>query len=475
MSHPRKMSPPLPDAERLRQRRQVRAGSSIEMGRPSRHVALAVACVLAVSWQIAACRAEQLPAQPLAAGDSHAPMVGTNAASEATAPPATQAIPGATPLATAAAIQLAGWSPDSRWLAYRESTLAQVEAAAGALPEATWMLYDALAETTCSLSDIGPDWQLTWESPDTLLLSSSDGIRRTAPCAPPGLASPLPATELAASTTISADGAFAAQTDSLSTEAGVIHLQTTITDRAQQSAVVQVEWSIDERLGDLGLGGEWVGPSTFLLYETLEHGPLLLETTGVVRSVLSDLLGIRSVPSILGPEAYGWIARPSIDTASGSFHLLLSGVGEEARFPLAVLFHAEDGSHETLPYRHPWSDGFAPDGRWLLMDARPDDAGYEAHQVWIRPLDAADGDWTLLADRLDSDLWSLDMASYAWQHGSMVGWRTFPTGDLLGEWNTAPYAARPAMISPDGCRLAAEGNIPGARRSGVFVWDRCSG
>ncbi len=208
------------------------------------------------------------------------------------------------------------------------------------------------------------------------------------------------------------------------------------------------------------MGGEWVGPSTFLLYETLEHGPLLLETTGAVRSVLSDLLGIRSVPSILGPEAYGWIARPSIDTATGSFHLLLSGVGEEARFPLAVLYHAEDGSQETLPYRHPWSDEFAPDGRWLLMDARPDDAGYEAHQVWIRPLEAADGDWTLLADRLDSDLWSLDMASYAWQHGSMVGWRTFPTGDLLGEWNTAPYAARPAMISPDGCRLAAEGNYP---------------
>ena len=337
------------------------------------------------------------------------------------------------------------------------------------------MLYDAIGNQSCTRADIEPEWHLTWEAPATLHLTTPDGVRRGGPCSAPGPVSTMQPSEPAAPSATSADGVFVAQTQILSTEAGVLHLQTTITDRAQQRAVVQVEWSIDERLGNLGLGGEWVGPSTFLLHETLEHGPLLLETTGAVRSVLSDLRGIRCVPSILGPEAYGWIARPSIDTATGSFQLLLSGVGEEARFPMAVLYHAENGSQETLPYRHPWRDGFTPDGRWLLMDARPDDAGYDAHQVWMRPVDAVGGGWTVLADRIESDIWSPDLASYAFQHGSVLRWQTFPSGELFGQWELAPYAARPVGTSPDGCRLAAEGNVAGEWEYAHFAVDRCSG
>ncbi len=472
MSDPRKGIPPLPEPDGLRQRRRLIASASPESRRVTLRAMLASLCLLAVGLQAAACRTEPSPARPVSAESHPAPTVGI-APAEDVLP--TQPVAVATPVATAALIRPAIWSPDNRWLAFRASTQSQVEAAAGETPEATWRLYDALAETICSLPDIGPDWQLAWEGPDMLLLSSSDGLRRSAPCAAPGPASPVPASEPATTAAISADGAFAAQTDTLSTKPGVVRRQTTITDLAQQRVVVQAEWSIDERIGALGLGGEWVGPSTFLLYETAERGPLLLETSGEVQAVLSDLLQIHEVPSITGPDAYAWVARPAIDPAGPSFHLLLSGVGEEVRFPMAVLYHSKDGSHETLPYQHPWRDGFTPDGRWVLMDARPDDEGYEAHQVWIRPTDARTADWVVFADRLDNDLWSADMNSYAWQRGSQVHWQTFPAGEALGRWDVSPYAARPALISPDGCRLAAEGSIPGEWSAGLFVWDRCSG
>jgi hypothetical protein len=281
--------------------------------------------------------------------------------------------------------------------------------------------------------------------------------------------------ELAAPGARSSEGAYLASTQEQSRESGILYLRTTITDLARGRVAGQVDWSVDERLGDLGLGGEWIGPTTFLLYETRERGPLLLETTGEVRTVLSDLLGIGTVPSIAGTDAYTWVARPVIRTTQPGYHLLLSGIGEEARFPLARLLHAENGRIETLPYRYPWRAGFTPDGRWLMMDARPDTGGYETHQIWIRPLEGGDEQWALLADRLDSDTWAPDVDSYAWQQGTHVVWQAFPGGAALGAWDVSPYAARPASISPDGCRLAAEGSVPGEWRAALFVWDRCPG
>lgn len=475
MSHPPNIRPPLPDPMRPRQRRPAAAVAGIRRRHSILRLGLAAVCLLAAALQSTACSVTQSPAEAQPAGIQPASTPEADAASQRTAASPAQSAPLVTPVATAALIRPAAWSPDSRWLAYRASSQEQLDAAAGEAPEATWAFYDAVRGDACSRPDIEPVWNLTWEAPSVLLLSTSVDVRRSAPCGPLEPASPAPPSEAIAPAAASANGAFAARTDLLSAQAGVLHLQTTLTDLAEQRDVVQVEWSIDERLGDLGLGGEWIGPATFLIYESLEQGPLLLETSGTVVAVLPDRLGIDVIPSILGPEAYGWIARPSINTAAGTYHLLLSGVGQEANFPMAVLYHSEDGSHETLPYRHSWRDGFTPDGLWLLMDARPNEAGYETHQVWLRPLDTRTGEWVMLAERLDSDLWPPDMKSYAWQQGSQVHWQTFPAGDPLGTWEVAPYSARPAMISPDGCRLAAEGNIPGDWPAALFVWGRCSG
>jgi hypothetical protein len=387
-------------------------------------------------------------------------------------PTPSAAIPHTTSRATAASLRVEGWSPDSQWLAFRTSTQAQVDAAPGGLPEAEVVVLEAGTGRTCRRSDIPAAARLSWESPHTLLIAGSEGIQRWEPCGPPGPRTMM-LMEPAASAARSSEGTYLAGTQERSHKSGILYLRTTITDIARGSVAGQVDWSVDERLGDLGLGGEWIGPTTFLLYETRERGPLLLETTGEVRPVLSDPLGVSPVPSPAGSGAYTWVAHPVIGAAQPGYHLLLSGLGEEAEFPLARLLHAESGRLETLPYRFPWRAGSTPDGRWLMMDARPDAGGYETHQIWIRPLEDINGQWTLLADRPDSDTWAPDMDSYAWQRGTHVVWQAFPSGAALSEWDVSPYAARPASISPDGCRLAAEGVVPGEWRAALFVWDRC--
>ncbi len=277
----------------------------------------------------------------------------------------------------------------------------------GTWPDGALRLYETSTRQPCVRAGIGSDCQLKWEPPDTLVLTSPDHIRRARPCDPfiQGSES-APRHPLPISGTTSKDGALLAETRLDSTDSGILRLRTILMDRARQSEIARVDWSIDECLGDLGLGGEWVGPSTFLLYETLDRGPLLLEASGEVTALLPEILGLAAVPSITGPEGYGWMARPALDPSRAGFHLLLSGVGNEEAFPLAHLYHRENGRLEMLPYQHPWRGGFSPDGQWLLMDARPDDQGYEAHQVWIRPVDAIGGEWALLAERADADLWS---------------------------------------------------------------------
>jgi hypothetical protein len=47
-----------------------------------------------------------------------------------------------------------------------------------------------------------------------------------------------------------------------------VNISTTILSISSGQVVNTVNWSIDERLGELGLGGEWVTDSQFLIYET---------------------------------------------------------------------------------------------------------------------------------------------------------------------------------------------------------------
>lgn len=247
----------------------------------------------------------------------------------------------------------------------------------------------------------------------------------------------------------------------------------TVTATNDTQPLQRLIWRIDERLGEYGLGGEWISRDQVLIYETLAEGPLIRDIEQGVISVLADLFGVQEIPSILDEKGYGLMAIAAPGVEPDTFHLLLGGVGLEGNFPSVMLYHAESGLVETLPYRAVWWKPFSANHEWLLMDERPTVGGYETHAIWVRRLEDTDGEWQLLASGVDSVLWTPDWTEMAFGNFSdrehLITWQTFPDAVLIGRWNTGQFWTHPVAWSPDGRHLITEGNVPGLWQYGLFV------
>jgi hypothetical protein len=112
---------------------------------------------------------------------------------------------------------------------------------------------------------------------------------------------------------------------------------------------------------------------------------------------------------------------------------------------------------------------FSADGEWLLLDARPDVAGYESHAIWIRRIEDVGGEWQLLAAGVGSALWNVEWKEMAFYDDAVVTWQTFPEAEPIGRWDTSPFWTYPVAWSPDGRFLVTEGNVPGLWQCGLFV------
>jgi hypothetical protein len=285
--------------------------------------------------------------------------------------------------------------------------------------------------------------------------------------APPEDAPPGPA--------LSPDGRYRAATALLSGANGVLTFETILTEASEIQPVQSVRWQIDERLGDYGLGGQWVSPGQFIIYETLAEGPLLVDVQRGAIRVLTDLFGLGEIPSIASEQGYGLRALAAPGGKPDAYHLVVYGVGVEANFPPAMLYHAESGVVEILPYRG--VRGFSAGYEWLFLYEAVEYEGYQSgYHLWMRRLEDVGGDWQLIAPKEDYVLWSPGESHMAvTQNETTLIWQTFPQGEPLGHWDTSPYSARPEAFSPDGRYLVVVGNKPSLWDYGLFVLERLEG
>jgi hypothetical protein len=273
--------------------------------------------------------------------------------------------------------------------------------------------------------------------------------------------------------TQSPEGTFRAETILQDSQGGWDKLTTTITNNTTGQEENRVDWEIDVKLGswDEYLGGKWVTDNLFLIYETRDKGPLLIQAGGEIIQVAPDLFGVPA--PIIPQDSDNWFNlrafAASVDN-DDLYHILLhGGSGSDALFPPVRLFHSDTREVETLPYTHLWHPGFTPDGRWVLLDSRPIDDGYESYALWIRPVDPPSSQMRLFAEGTLCSGWSPTQSeiAFGWT-GEFTVFR-FPDGETVNTWATGEYSNCHLVWSPTGDFLATTGNIPGEYDAAIFV------
>ncbi len=420
------------------------------------------------------------------------------------------------PSVTATAVHFLSWSPDGEFLAYLEHTLEDV-AVLPPFPPGTLKFLNVRTGQTCDSSIVFPDGQydrldrIAWLPDGQFLVIAADRFQRGTPCASDF--TPLtdlfsePVYEIVASDlarsrflingeqgywlyepeiqlvlpieeSVQRDWrngyAWSPASDRLAI-ASVRDMPADfkVTTYAINARTGQVEDAIESTLraglGDLP-GPLWLSEDQFLIQETLDQGPLLVTVGERVSQVAPDLFGLRSVPSILDSEEVGLYATAAFLAGTETYHLVLAGVGVEANLPSLQLYHSETGDVEELPFRHTGGPTFSPDGRWLVLDARPIEGGYEGTELWLRQLDPAGSEaYRLIGDVPSSPAWSSDWANLAIESPAGISIFSIPDGAPLGSWGNKDYHLFPLSWSPNSEFLVAHGTLHASQGEALFV------
>lgn len=398
----------------------------------------------------------------------------TPTASPAQAAAPAPAAPLTRPIVTGSSITVGGWSPDGEWLAFWRAPDATT---AEALPVETLHFYSPRTGEMCDCPEVRhatlltPPRPLAWQDGRQVVAWDGATAMRGTPCRS-GFAPASEAPATGEDEALSPGGSYRAATRGQRSGDGRIHASTTLTDARTGRPIQTVDYTHRGGEAILGLGGEWVTDSLFLIHETEERGPLLvdLEERRVV-AVMAELLRLEQVPS---PELGFWAAARTV-AGSDTYHIVLGGVELGGRAPRLQLYHSETGQAEELESRYAFSPIFSPDGRWLLMGGFKGPVG-TASALWARPVDPPGSPARLVAEGDYAASWSPDWTRVAMAGpGSTSGLPnvtsvySFPEGRPLNSWATGEYRARPDAWSPDGKRLAMSGNVPGERKYGLFV------
>ncbi len=253
-----------------------------------------------------------------------------------------------------------------------------------------------------------------------------------------------------------------ADTYELTRTNGIVTLQTIIAKDTDTSstALLTFTWSIDERLGAIGMGGQWVSDETFLIYETREVGPALLKSTGEIFPLIPVW---RGAPAVARPHLH---AQASVSTA---YHILLSAWVGDPESMAQRLYHGDTGRTEALPQK--FSDGrFSPNGHWLTL--RADDG------LWLRSADttypiprqiSTNADNAPLFSPDESRFIIVDEATQALALITLPDFQTCTAWQLRSptqRYTPSPYAS---AWSPDGSTLLVYGFVPAQADSALFV------
>ncbi len=385
-------------------------------------------------------------------------------------PPIPTSVKAIMPITTSALVRTHGFSPDGTLLAY---WMISNEPQVG-FDDPAGHLYFLNVNTneTCLYPEIvGYHSRLVWEADGNVVVVSPDFAKAGLPCQENfAIVVIPPVTDNISDPALSPGGVYRASTLVKAQIEGVLILETQIITHATNQIQNTITWKIDERIGEIGLSGQWLSRDQFLIWETLDQGPLLITVGKGVAQVAPDLFGLPAVP--VERDLVTLKTRGAAIGDAQMYHIVLSGgSGSNEDFPLVQIYHSETGATEVLPFMYMWEPVFSADGRWLLFDERPlGSNGRESHALWVRSIDPVGGQPHLIdSGNLLNVSWSPNWTKVASGDLGRISILTFPEGIQKVLWSTGNYAIIPRAWSPDGEFLAIEGYIPGAQQQALYV------
>ena len=251
-------------------------------------------------------------------------------------------------------------------------------------------------------------------------------------------------------------------------QAGIVNNETTLTAVDSGEAVQTIAWQQEERLGDwaeAGPGGRWLDERYFLIPQTSDQGPLLVQAGQDVIPILSEFFAEPFAPCT--PEACRIYRAEAVVDPSSGLHLLLQTSDINTRANSLHLYHAESGEVETLPLAYPWVRPFSPLGDWLMLDQ---DGNYQS--LWFRSNDPPGNLPRRFMDGAREYSW-MPLGGAIVVRGpqeNQVSLVSFPQGKQLAAWTIPgyPYGSL-ATWSPQGDALAVLGYAYGGQDSALFL------
>ncbi len=379
-----------------------------------------------------------------------------------------------TPVATAAAIRFESWSPNGDWLAYWSSTEAEAASNNYPFPPGTLHFLNVDTSQTCANPEFAAhDYtdRLVWRSSGQVIVLSGGCANLGRPCSQEfeSITCRGPNATVEPNGALSPNGQYQAVTVPDLQSDGTLSVTTTVADSSSGHVENRITWKHRGGLGGLGVGGRWLTNDQFLIYETLDRGPLLVQVGGDVIQVAPELFGL---PPVISPDREDFVGPRGAGAAvagTENYHLVIYGIGLESGLPTVKFYHSETGEVEELSFRYVWSPEFSPDGRWLLLRQPVYPHGYEESNLWIRPVDPVGSEVHLLAENANYTMWASNWTKVATSAQRTVSIYALPEARLIGSWMADEHDVVPVAWSPDNRFLAVLGFVSGLSRDALFV------
>lgn len=376
-------------------------------------------------------------------------------------------------------LDVSGWSPDGRWLAFwMGGRYTDYPPELWRSPQQLHFL-DSTTGRVCQQPNaqkaIYSD-QVYWQADSQTIVRTGGSVAIGRPCEtltaspsstyklpmpPPGVtpdwAEP-PASEGYDSpgpedTVASPDGVYLATTVAAGDQAPENSYTTRISLTSDGRLVAEATWQGNGGFGDMGTGGAWLPTNQFLIFYSLDRGPLLMGSDGTVIAIAPTIFGIQE------PDRAAALDATALIAADGrSWHLALDDDDQSA-----MLYHPESGRVETLPTKRLWKAAMRPDGSWLIAAGRYGSDGSD-DALWVRDLEEEHAAFRLIPGSGHEPHYST-AASPDWSHlavgdpmAGVIDVIRFPDGTREGRWDLGSLAPESRWWSPDGRQLAVVGS-----------------